>query len=354
MGHDIADLLQSGKVAAHSGRRADAQQKFRGVLALDPTNVPAHLWLAWLSENPSVSLDHIAQALACDPDNAEAHAALRWAQGHAALPSAQDSRSASIQAAFSSSDTEDKIPATGTDTRPGLWVVLGVLTILIGIALTGSLPKNTPALADLAPTLTPMSTPVSISGPVSTHTPAPTSPVRSDPTSTRRPTALSSPAPAPSPSPLPSRQHTPTPSPVPILPTPPPLPPSLTPAPLSIPSGDIRWIDIDLTNQQLAAYEGQKLMRLTPVSTGLPRTPTPTGQYHIQIKLRYDDMSGIGYYLPNVPYVMYFHGGYGIHGTYWHARFGQPMSHGCVNIPTEVAEWLFDWATVGTMVNIHH
>jgi lipoprotein-anchoring transpeptidase ErfK/SrfK len=153
---------------------------------------------------------------------------------------------------------------------------------------------------------------------------------------------------------LPSPQHTPTPSPVPALPTPPPLPPSLTPAPLSIPSGDIRWIDIDLTNQQLAAYEGQKLVRLTPVSTGLPRTPTPTGQYHIQFKLRYDDMSGADYYLPNVPYVMYFHGGYGIHGTYWHAKFGQPMSHGCVNVPTEVAEWLFDWATVGTMVNIHH
>jgi lipoprotein-anchoring transpeptidase ErfK/SrfK len=352
MGHDIADLLQSGKVAAHSGRRAHAQQKFRAVLALDPANVPANLWLAWLSEDPSASLDYIAQALVCDPDNADAHAALRWAQGRAALPGPQGSRSASIQAAFSSSETEDPTLAAGRETRTGLWVVLSVLTILIGIALTGSLPKNTPALADLAPTLKSTSTPVSVSGPVSTHTPAPTSPVRYSPTSTRRPTAL--PSPAPSPSSLPSLQHTLTPSPIPILPTPPPLPPSLTPAPLSIPSGDIRWIDIDLTNQQLAAYEGQKLVRLTPVSTGLPRTPTPTGQYHIQIKLRYDDMSGIDYFLPNVPYVMYFHGGYGIHGTYWHARFGQPMSHGCVNVPTAVAEWLFDWATVGTMVNIHH
>ncbi len=364
MGHDIAGLLQSGKVAAHSGRRADAQQKFRTVLALDPANVPAHLWLAWLSDDPSASLDHIAQALACDPDNPDAHAALCWAQGRGTLPNPQDSRSASIQAAFSSSEPEDPIPAAGRGAKPGLWIVLSVLTILIGIALTESLPKNTPALADLAPTLTATSTPVFVTGPVSTHTPAPTSPARYGPPSTRRPTALPSPAPspapssapssAPSPSSLPSLQHTLTPSPIPILPTPPPLPPSLTPAPLSIPSGDIRWIDIDLTNQQLAAYEGQKLVRLTPVSTGLPQTPTPTGQYHIQIKLRYDDMSGIDYFLPNVPYVMYFHGGYGIHGTYWHARFGQPMSHGCVNVPTAVAEWLFDWATVGTMVNIHH
>jgi lipoprotein-anchoring transpeptidase ErfK/SrfK len=65
-------------------------------------------------------------------------------------------------------------------------------------------------------------------------------------------------------------------------------------------------------------------------------------------------MSGPGYYLPNVPYVMYFHGGYGLHGTTWHANFGHPMSHGCVNLPTSEAEWLFNWAQVGTMVNIHY
>ena len=45
-------------------------------------------------------------------------------------------------------------------------------------------------------------------------------------------------------------------------------------------------------------------------------------------------MSGPGYYLPGVPYVMYFYQGYGLHGTYWHDNFGQPMSHGCVNLPT--------------------
>ena len=130
----------------------------------------------------------------------------------------------------------------------------------------------------------------------------------------------------------------------------------LLPATLSPDSvhGDLHWVDVNLTNQTLCAYEGRRLIRTTPVSTGLARTPTPVGLFRVQTKLRYDDMSGSDYTLPNVPYVMYFHGGYGIHGTYWHARFGQPMSHGCVNVPTEVAEWLFDWATVGTMVNIHH
>jgi lipoprotein-anchoring transpeptidase ErfK/SrfK len=124
-------------------------------------------------------------------------------------------------------------------------------------------------------------------------------------------------------------------------------------APPSIPS-NIRWIDVDLTAQSLTAYEGLTPVRTTLVSTGLPHTPTPTGQYHIELMLRYDDMSGPNYYLPNVPYVMYFYRGFGLHGTYWHANFGHPMSHGCINMPTPEAEWLFNWAAVGTLVNIHY
>jgi lipoprotein-anchoring transpeptidase ErfK/SrfK len=124
-------------------------------------------------------------------------------------------------------------------------------------------------------------------------------------------------------------------------------------APPSIPS-NIRWIDVDLTAQSLTAYEGLTPVRTTLVSTGLPYTPTPIGQYYIEVRLRYDDMSGPGYYLPNVPYVMYFYRGFGLHGTYWHANFGHPMSHGCINLPTPEAEWLYDWAAVGTLVNIHY
>jgi lipoprotein-anchoring transpeptidase ErfK/SrfK len=123
-------------------------------------------------------------------------------------------------------------------------------------------------------------------------------------------------------------------------------------APSSVTS-NVRWIDVDLTNQRITAYEGQTPVRTTLVSTGLPRTPTPVGRYHVYIKLRADTMSGPGYYLTNVPYVMYFYRGYGIHGTYWHNNFGHPMSHGCVNLPTTEAEWFFNWADVGTLVNVH-
>ncbi|NLE43588.1 MAG: LysM peptidoglycan-binding domain-containing protein [Chloroflexi bacterium] len=129
--------------------------------------------------------------------------------------------------------------------------------------------------------------------------------------------------------------------------TPNPAPPANAPT-----SG--RWIDVNLSTQRLTAYQGNTAVRSTLVSTGLPRTPTVTGQYRIYVKYASAPMSGPGYYLPGVPYVMYFYRGYGIHGTYWHSNFGRPMSHGCVNLPTSEAQWLYSWAPVGTLVKVHY
>jgi LysM repeat protein len=124
--------------------------------------------------------------------------------------------------------------------------------------------------------------------------------------------------------------------------------------PSSPPSGGSgRWIDVDLSAQRVTAYQGNTAVRSTLVSTGLPRTPTPTGKFRIYVKYRAASMSGPGYHLPNVPYVMYFYRGYGLHGTYWHSNFGHPMSHGCINLPTSAAQWFYSWASVGTLVNIH-
>ncbi len=121
-------------------------------------------------------------------------------------------------------------------------------------------------------------------------------------------------------------------------------------------SGDERYIEVDLSEQKLYAWEGNNLFLETPVSTGLPWWPTPKGEFRIWIKLRSTKMEGgtgkYYYYLPNVPYVMYFENdkvpgwkGYGLHGTYWHNDFGRPRSHGCVNLPTPVAEKLFYWTS---------
>jgi len=71
------------------------------------------------------------------------------------------------------------------------------------------------------------------------------------------------------------------------------------------------------------------------------------------VKFLFTDMHGSDYFLPDVPFTMYYSGDFSIHGTYWHHKFGTPMSHGCINMDTSEAEWLYNWASVGTIVNIH-
>ena len=115
-----------------------------------------------------------------------------------------------------------------------------------------------------------------------------------------------------------------------------------------------RWIDVNLSEQRVYAYEGDVIVNSFLVSTGTARTPTVTGKFKIWIKLKSTTMRGPGYYLTNVPYTMYFHKGYGLHGTYWHNNFGTPMSHGCVNLSIPDSEWLYYWAMEGTTVNVHY
>jgi|FLYN01.1.fsa_nt_gi LysM repeat protein len=115
-----------------------------------------------------------------------------------------------------------------------------------------------------------------------------------------------------------------------------------------------KQIVVDLSDQRTYAYENGVLVRNVLVSTGLPATPTVQGDFTIYSKLGAQTMSGPGYYLPDVPFVMYFFRGYSFHGTYWHNNFGFPMSHGCVNMPTPEAEWLFNFAEIGTPVHVQY
>lgn len=115
-----------------------------------------------------------------------------------------------------------------------------------------------------------------------------------------------------------------------------------------------RWIDVNLSEQRVYAYEGDVVVNSFIVSTGVAQTPTVTGNYRIWAKVRVQDMSGPGYYLRDVPYVMFFYEDYALHGTYWHNNFGTPMSRGCVNLKVDDAAWLFSWATVSTVVSIHY
>jgi hypothetical protein len=117
-----------------------------------------------------------------------------------------------------------------------------------------------------------------------------------------------------------------------------------------------RWIDVDLQHQVLTAYEGTRAVFTTLVSTGKGRDDsplaTPKGEHRIWVKLRTTDMSNLEdedaqryYAIQDVPWVMFFKAGYGLHGAFWHDSFGEVRSHGCVNLAPRDAERLFHWVS---------
>ena len=131
------------------------------------------------------------------------------------------------------------------------------------------------------------------------------------------------------------------------------LPPAISQQIETLKKSQKRWLEVDLSEQQLTAWQGGTPSYSTIVSTGKPATPTLSGIFTIQRKLPQDRMRGADYDVPNVPDVMYYHRGYAIHGAYWHNQFGTPVSHGCINLPLEAAQNLFEWTPLGTPVVIH-
>ncbi len=114
-----------------------------------------------------------------------------------------------------------------------------------------------------------------------------------------------------------------------------------------------KWIEVDLSQQRLYAHENGQIVFTTLISSGRSPYRTPIGRFRVWAKVRRQTMSGPGYRLPNVQWVMYFAGENAIHGTYWHNNFGRPMSHGCVNATNKAARWLYNWAPYGTIVVVH-
>ncbi len=116
-----------------------------------------------------------------------------------------------------------------------------------------------------------------------------------------------------------------------------------------------KTIVVSVGQQMLWAYKGDKVVLSSYVSTGRAGFDTPIGSYAVLTKLPSQTMEGViggeYYNVPDVPWVLYFtNGGHALHGTYWHNNFGTPMSHGCVNLPLDVAAGLYDWTPVGTRV----
>ena len=314
--------------------------------ALEPGDEQAWLYLAAVA-SPRGSLYYLNRALQINPKSQRARKGMHWAVQRLRNDFQPPDRTAVIIPFQVPSQNLVRRHAGLTLANLGVMALLVVVVLLTsGWLVNSSLAQSGNSLAEkkvLAQvnldkaTRTPTFTP--------TYTPSPTPTETATPTSTFTPTVT----------PTPTETFTPE--------------PSATPEPIIepivyeetnnywLPSGvdeNDRWIDVNLSEQRTYAFEGDQVVNSFVVSTGTWQYPTVTGEYNVYVMYRYADMSGPGYYLPDVPYVMYFYKGYGLHGTYWHNNFGTPMSHGCVNLTIDDAGWLFDWAYVGIVVNVHY
>lgn len=114
-------------------------------------------------------------------------------------------------------------------------------------------------------------------------------------------------------------------------------------------------IEVDLSEQKLKYFYGEYGEQGNfRISSGLKRTPTPVGTFYIEKKKPSVNYSGKGYNYPNTKWNLQFMPRYYIHGAYWHNNFGQPMSHGCVNVDYENMEKLYDFTDEGIEVTIHY
>jgi len=140
-----------------------------------------------------------------------------------------------------------------------------------------------------------------------------------------------------------------------------------------------KWIDVSIKKQLLVAYEGNRPVFATLVSTGRGGMGDPNETHatkrgafmihakHVSGTMDGDSTNEESFDLRDVPYIQYFYQGYALHGAYWHDAFGKERSHGCVNLSPSDAAWLFDWTepvvpegwhaalnlNAGTLVYIH-
>ena len=381
---EARELILKARASLRRGDKASAQQMGERAARRAPDMEDAWLVLTAADPDPQDALMYARKALQINPHSTRAQRAVEWATDRlkqveslknltpvSPLPRRAEVVAPQERHAY---QTAVAMPMLRTQGRnwllPVLLIGAGVLfigfitmfaltspalaSIVNSISLPAATQENLWAPADVAkPEVTPID--VSAFAVQAENTPVPTSaPTRRPAASpTGKPTEAASEAPTEASTVIPAVTETPGVVAMEIVEDTP-TSEYKPPKPEEVVGNGARWIDVDLTNQMLYAYEGDVVVNSFLVSTGTWLTPTVTGKHKIYVKVRMQDMSGPGYYLRDVPYVMFFHGDYGLHGTYWHNNFGTPMSRGCVNLTIDDAAWLFNWASVGTIVNVHY
>lgn len=334
--HAIAQANRALKAGEHRLARRWAAR----ALQLDPSSVDAWLVLAVVA-GPRASVEYMKRALEIDPQNPRARKGMHWA-----VQRLRDQPARARLSQMRQREAGQRKPLVQPSISSEAWIQprqaflpWTVVALVLAFALVAWFGSPTFSYAlnnnrSLAMAQVSLAKNTRTPTPTATFTPTPTATDTPTPTATFTPTPTNTATPKPTKTPVPTKK------------------PDIARLPNGVGPNE-RWIDVDLSQQRTYAYEGNQLVRTFVVSTGIAAYPTVTGEFHIYVKYRYTLMVGPGYYLPNVPYTMYFYKGYGLHGTYWHHNFGTPMSHGCVNLKTEDAAWLFQWASIGTVVNVH-
>ena len=380
--------IQNARDALRSGDRSAARRWAEQAAKLAPQLEDPWLILASVA-SPRARVSFIERALQINPDSPRARKGMQWALKRLQeVPSAQKKPDDTKQVKVVKRSAAPKKPrrraifpilllalgciviiaaAWTASTTPVLASILGGASqpeekmhpqvwAQVDIAKPTHTPEPAPVVAEVVPTLPPP-TPIA---PPSTLEPTAV-PTLEPPTATLEP-----PVPSDSevePTIIPEAASTPAGSLVMDIvedtPVPTPKPADENAAPTAKPQqppvgNGVRWIEVNLSEQRIYAWEGDVLLNSFVVSTGTWATPTVVGTFQIWNKTRIQTMSGPGYSLPNVPFVMYFYKDYGFHGTYWHNNFGTPMSHGCVNLTIPDSEWLYNWASYGTTVKVHY
>lgn len=333
------------RLALQRGDQKEARRLAQQAAALSPQAEEPWLLLAAVS-HPQASLAYLRKALEINPASQRARSGMHWAvkrlrQNPPRPQPPAHRRMVSIPIA------SEALVQRRAANLP--WVLALLIACLL-LSAWYAAPTYSNALASLKPlsaaqssldklTRTPTPTATFTPTPTPTNTPTPTPTFTPTPTNTPTATPTETPTNTPEPTKKPKKKKQPAAY---VYPG----------RPAGVGDNEF-WIDVDLSLQRSYAYVGDILQREFLVSTGTWLHPTVTGVFRIYVKYRAADMSGPGYYLPKVPYVMYFYKDYGLHGTYWHNNFGTPMSHGCINFPTVDAEWVYRYARVGTVVNIH-
>ncbi|MGZ9223069.1 MAG: L,D-transpeptidase family protein [Anaerolineales bacterium] len=383
------ELVIKAREALRHGDKASARQLGEQAAFLAPEMEDVWLVLAASDPDPHEALAYARKALELNPQSTRAQRGVEWASGR--LKQAEASKESALPKPLPSQvdvltslppkrayQTAVAMPALNSQGRNWLLPALltGAACMLLGFIALVALIAELPALASIvssvsapAPTQENLWAPAEIAKPgiapidissiaaqaadtptaVPTEVP-PTSLPTNEPTATQVPTDI----PTEAGTVIPAETKIPGAMVIEVVPDTPTGEYTPPKEQFASSGNGARWIDVDLSNQRVYAYEGDVVVNSFIVSTGTWLTPTVTGQYKVYVKIRSGSMSGPGYYLPDVPYIMYFHKGYGLHGTYWHNNFGTPMSHGCVNLQTDEAGWLFNWASVGTVVNVHY